>query len=146
MLVRKLWVAILGMVALPAYALDYRTVSGKHAILYDAPSERAKPLFVLSKNYPLAIVVSLGEWVKVRDITGALAWIEKKNLADKRMVLIATPVAEIRRTPTANAPLLFRAEKNVLLELLEYTGDGWVKVRHPDGQTGFVPIGQVWGA
>ncbi len=146
MIGRALWMVVWSLVALPAYALDYRTVSGKHAILYDAPSERAKPLFVLGKNYPLAIIVSLGEWVKVRDISGTLAWIEKKNLADKRMVLIATPVAEIRRTPEANSPLLFRAEKNVLLELLEYTGDGWLKVRHPDGQTGFVPIGQVWGA
>lgn len=146
MIFRGLLCLVLGTIAFPVFALDYRTVSGKHAILYDAPSERAKPLFVLSKNYPLAVVVSLGEWVKVRDITGALAWIEKKNLTDKRMVLVATPVAEIRRMPDANAPLLFRAEKNVLLELLEYTGDGWLKVRHPDGQTGFVPIGQVWGA
>lgn len=146
MFIRSLVYLVLGIVTFPASALDYGTVSGKYAILYDAPSERAKRLYVLSKNYPVAIVVSLGEWVKVRDVTGSLAWIERKNLAEKRMVLVATPVAEIRRAAGATAPLLFRAEKNVLLELLEYTGDGWVKVRHVDGQVGYVTIGQIWGA
>jgi hypothetical protein len=47
---------------------------------------------------------------------------------------------------------VFRAEQNVLLELAEPAASpsstatpGWVKVRHRDGQTGFVRISQVFG-
>ncbi|MEP6702751.1 MAG: SH3 domain-containing protein, partial [Betaproteobacteria bacterium] len=33
----------------------------------------------------------------------------------------------------------------VLLELVEPPVSGWVKVRHRDGQTGYVNISQIWG-
>jgi hypothetical protein len=45
----------------------------------------------------------------------------------------------------ACAALLFKARQNVLLDLLGVAG-GWLKVRHHDGQSGFVRITQVWGA
>jgi uncharacterized protein YgiM (DUF1202 family) len=32
------------------------------------------------------------------------------------------------------------------LEWLETSVNGWVKVRHRDGQTGYVKITQVWGS
>jgi flagellar basal body rod protein FlgF len=33
-----------------------------------------------------------------------------------------------------------------LLELLEVTSGGWLRVRHRDGQSGYVRVAQVWGA
>jgi len=58
-------------------------------------------------------------------------------------------VAEIFASPEASAPVVFKAEQNVLLELMEAgqapSVPGWARVRHRDGQTGFVRIGQVWG-
>jgi len=62
------------------------------------------------------------------------------------------PLADVRANPEDSAPLVFRAEQNVLLEMAESasspattTAPGWVKVRHRDGQTGFVRIAQVFG-
>ena len=62
------------------------------------------------------------------------------------------PVADVRVNPEESAPLAFRAENGVLLELAEPASSatstampGWVKVRHRDGQSGFVRIGQVFG-
>ena len=47
---------------------------------------------------------------------------------------------------------MFRAEQNVLLELAEPATSpattahpGWVKVRHRDGQSGFVRVAQIFG-
>jgi hypothetical protein len=44
---------------------------------------------------------------------------------------------------------VFRAEQNVLLDLVDSdyvtATPGWAKVRHRDGQVGFVRIQQVWG-
>ena len=54
-------------------------------------------------------------------------------------------VADIREAPNETAVLVFRAEKNVLLELVEPPSSTWIKVRHRDGQVGFVSISQVWG-
>jgi hypothetical protein len=33
----------------------------------------------------------------------------------------------------------------VVLDLVEPGASGWVRVRHADGSSGFVRIGQVWG-
>jgi hypothetical protein len=33
----------------------------------------------------------------------------------------------------------------VVLEVIENTANGWIKVRHADGAVGYVRISQVWG-
>ena len=128
-----------------AVALDYLSVGADRAILYDAPSVQATRLFLVGKYYPVEVIVNLDQWAKVRDSTGGLAWIEKKNLSDLRMVLVTANRADIRQSANPNAPLVFQAERDVALELLELGTAGWLKVRHRDGQTGFVLASQVWG-
>lgn len=129
-----------------AFALDYRSVAEGGAILYDAPSAQAKKLFAIGAQYPVEVVVSLENFAKVRDATGALAWIEKKRLADGRWVIVTAPHgADVREGPEASARLVFRAAKDVVLEFVEPAPGGWVRVKHADGSAGFVAAGQVWG-
>lgn len=129
----------------PALAADYLSVVANSTLFYDAPSAKAKKLFVVSEGYPVELVVSLGEWIKVRDVSGKLAWVEKKQLTDKRTVLVSAARADIRQSPEDSAPVVFQAEKGVALEFVENV-PGWIKVRHRDGQTGYVRLNQVWGA
>jgi len=131
--------------AATASAADFRSVQEGAAVLYDAPSRAATPLFVVQKNYPLEVIVSLEAWVKVRDAAGALSWIERKSLADKRMVLVTAPVADVRTKPEEGAPLAFSVAQNVVMELLEPGQSGWLRVRYADGSTGFVRASLVWG-
>ena len=135
----------LTFLAAPAWALEFRSVAEAGTVMFDAPSQKAKPLFIIAPGTPVEVVVSLGEWTKVRDATGDLAWIERKSLADKRMLIVAAKSAEVRSQAEAGAPLVFEADKDVLLELVEPGPPGWAKVRHRDGQSGFVRANQVWG-
>ena len=128
-----------------AQALEFRSVAADAAVLFDAPSAQSKKLFILSRHYPVEIIVALDTWAKVRDASGALAWVEASKLATKRTVIITAPVAEIRVQPDASAALVFKAERDVALELVEIVSGGWVKVKHRDGQSGFVPMKEVWG-
>jgi len=128
-----------------ASAADFRSVQDNAAVLYDAPSRQATPLFVVSRSYPLEVIVNLDAWVKVRDHAGALTWIEKKALSDKRMVLVTAPSAEARQRPEDGAPAAFSAAQNVVLELVEIAPGGWLRVRHSDGATGFLRAASVWG-
>jgi SH3-like domain-containing protein len=149
--VRRICVAFLlaalgAGVGLPgAAAADFRSVQENAAVLYDAPSRQATPLFVVSRSYPLEVIVNLEAWVKVRDHAGALTWIEKKSLGDKRMVLVTAPSAEARQRPEDAAATVFSAAQNVALELVEIAPNGWLRVRHGDGATGFVRAAAVWG-
>jgi SH3-like domain-containing protein len=142
----------LAFVAGAAVSADFRSTADAATVLYDAPSAKAKPLFVLGRDTPLEVIVPVEGWIKVRDAGGTIGWVEKRTLADKRSLVVRVALAEVRANPDDAAPLVFRAEQNVLLELAEpATGasttatPGWVKVRHRDGQTGFVRIAQVYG-
>lgn len=134
--------------ALAAFSTDaaeFRSVQESAAVLYDAPSREAKPLWVVSRHYPLEIVAADRTWVKVRDHTGALAWIERAALGERRMVLVTAPSAEARVRPEDGAPVAFSAVQNVALELLEPASGGWLRVRHADGASGYMRAAQVWG-
>lgn len=129
----------------PVYALDYVSVADGSAILYDAPSLKAKKIFVVSRYLPLEQVVSLDSWVKVRDSSGSLSWIEKRALSSKRFVVVTAELATMRQAPEENAAVVLQAQQQVALEFLENTGGGWLKVRHQDGITGYTKAIDVWG-
>jgi SH3 domain protein len=129
----------------PAHATDYVSVAGGPAILFDAPSLKAKKLFIASRYLPLEQVVSLESWIKVRDSSGGLAWIEKRAVSSKRFVVVTADLSTMRQTPEENATVLAQMKKQVALERLESTGTGWLKVRHQDGVAGYVKTADVWG-
>ena len=128
-----------------ARAADFRSVAENAAVLYDAPSAKAKKLYVIGRSYPVEVIVVVEGWIKVRDASGELAWIESKGLSERRTVMVKTPLADIRQAADDHAPLVFQAEQSVLLDLVELTGTGWARVTHRDGQSGYVKLSQVWG-
>lgn len=136
--------ASLAMLSAAAFAIEFRSVDAV-SVLYDAPSVKGKPLYVIKRLTPVEPVVSLEGWTKVRDAEGGLAWIEKKHLSEQRTVLVTASRAQVRREANDDAQLTFEADKAVALELLEPVVGGWAKVRHRDGQSGFVRASQVWG-
>jgi SH3-like domain-containing protein len=127
-----------------ALALDYRSVS-EAAVLYDAPSQKAKPLFVIAPATPVEVIVSLDAWVKVRDMKGDLAWIERRQLADQRTLQVRAGGAQFRSEASDSAKLAFEAEADVVVEFIEAGPAGWAKVRHRDGAQGYVKASQIWG-
>lgn len=130
--------------SVPAAAVEYRTVDAA-AVLYDTPSQRGGKLFVIRRDTPVEVVVSLDGWAKVRDAEGGLAWVEKKFLSNRRTVIVKTDRAEILSTAEEGSPLVFEAARNVSLDYLEAAPGGWIKVRHRDGQSGFVRADKIWG-
>lgn len=131
--------------ATPALGLDYRSVS-EAAVMYDAPSAKAKPLFIAARYTPVEVVVALDGWLKVRDATGTpLLWVERRLLAEQRTVVVTAARAQIRAQADEASAVVFEAEKDVVMELVEPAPAGWAKVRHRDGQGGYVRTAQVWG-
>jgi SH3-like domain-containing protein len=141
--------ALVGFIAgfaAAASAADFRSVGDTPAIGVDAPSPRGKKVFVYGPGYPLEVIIDLDGWTKVRDASGEFAWLEDKAFGERRTVVVKAAVAEVREAPEDSAPVAFRVERDVLLELLDQSVPGWARVRLSDGQSGFVKIVQVWGA
>jgi SH3-like domain-containing protein len=128
-----------------ALAIDYRSVSVPAAILFDAPSQAGKKLYLIKAQTPVEVVVRLEGWLKVRDAEGTLAWIEARNLADKRTLVVTAPRAELRQVDKPEAAVVLELDKWVAVEFVEPASPGWAKVRHRDGATGYIRSTQVWG-
>lgn len=127
-------------------ALEYLSMADNAVIMYNAPSLKADKLFVASRHLPVEAIVKVEGWVKVRDSSGTLAWVEQKAVSDKRFVIVIELLADVYQEADANSTLVFQAQKNVILEWLGSSINGWIKVRHRDGQSGYVKITQVWGS
>ena len=128
-----------------ALAIDYRSVSVPAAILYDAPSQQGKKLYLIKAQTPVEVVVRLEGWFKVRDAEGTLAWLEPRSLSERRTLMVTAPHADLRQADNVEAPLLAELDKWVVVDFVEMASPGWAKVRHRDGTIGFLRSTQVWG-
>ena len=125
-------------------AAEFRSVSVPKGVVYDTPSAQGKKVYLLGQGYPVEVIVNLAEWVKVRDQQGGLSWIDAKQLIPKRTLLVVV-LADIKSSPDMGVASIGRLEKDVVIDLLEPAKNGWVKVKHRDGLTGFIQTSAVWG-
>lgn len=145
-LTKFILVFTLALGSVVAHALEFRSVAVSKAVLYDAPSTSAKKTLLLSQFYPVEIIVNLGDWLKVRDAQGVISWVEAKQLTTKRMALVKTNSAEIRVAADPSSKLVAIIEKDLVLEVLDVTAsNGWIKVKHRDGLTGYILTSSIWG-
>lgn len=127
-------------------SMEFFSIADSAAIMYDAPSLKAGKVFVASRYLPVEAIVKVEGWVKVRDSGGGLAWVEEKALSSMRYVIVTATQAGAYQSTDTGSTLIFEALQNVVMEWLEPAMNGWVKVRHRDGQTGYVRTHQVWGS
>jgi SH3-like domain-containing protein len=128
-----------------AQAIDFKSVGAVPAVLYDAPSEKGRKVFAAPRGMPVEVVLTYGEWTKVRDAAGDLAWVATRSLSASRSVVSTVAGARMRASADEAGAVVATLDKGVLLELAEPVTSGWVKVRHRDGQSGYVRAAEVWG-
>ncbi len=128
-----------------AQAVDFQSVGPGPAVMYDAPGTKARKLFIAPAGMPVEVILASGDWSRVRDAAGDLAWIESKALTKRRMLVVEPEQAAVRNAASDTAPVAFTVARGVLLEVAEPIASGWIKVRHRDGDIGFVKAADVWG-
>lgn len=127
-----------------AQAIDYRSVS-ERTIAFDSPSENGRRVLILNTGTPVEVISTETGWVRVREPGGSLNWVASAALSSQRTLLVTAERTQVRREAREDAPVVFEATRNVVLQLLEIPHLGWVKVRHADGDEGYVRVSEVWG-
>jgi SH3-like domain-containing protein len=129
----------------PAAAAEFRSVGVAVAVLYDGPSAQARRLWLAPRGTPLEVLSTVAPWVKVRDASGDIAWIDRGELVAQRTV-VARAQAPVRSAGQEGAEVLFVVERGVGLELLDPVAiSGWLRVRHRNGASGWVRASDIWG-
>ena len=130
-------------------AAEYRSIVAP-SVMYDAPSRQASRVFIAPRGMPVEIISTLGAWIKVRDVSGDVVWVERTDLGERRSV-VTTSLTTVRQQPQDMAAEVMQLERGVLLELVRTTpaagtaSTEWIEVRHRDGGSGWVRIAEVWG-
>ncbi len=135
----------ISLAAPSAFAFDFKTVGKASAILYATPSAKGNKLYVAPPGMPLQVMLTYGDWVKVRDMNGDIAWTQARYLDAQRNVLVRTPGARVHASPDESSPVLMTADKGVMLTLSDPTAVVWAHVRHRDGIDGYIKVSDIWG-
>ena len=128
-----------------AHAARFRAIGAHPAILYNAPTERARKVYIAPSGMPVEVIIELNGWSKIRDASTDLSWVESSALTDARHVIVIVDNAVIRMAPAERAPEAGTAMQGVWFKLLEPAHAGWVKVQHIDGTRGYLKANDVWG-
>lgn len=101
-------------------------------------------LWSVGQYYPVDTLKRSGNWYLIRDFEGDEGWIFHRLLAKIPAVIVKVPLANVRQGPGAKTAILFQAEKGVSFKRLGKHG-AWLKVRHADGDIGWIHHSLVWG-
>lgn len=125
------------------------SVAGEKLNMRKGPSTKYSVKWELGKGFPLRVIGSQGSWLKVSDFENDVGWVYK-NLVNRSPHLIvkvnkkSKQRANIRSGPGTKYKIIGKAEYGVVFKTLK-RGDGWVKVQHEDGLTGWVKRSLLWG-
>jgi SH3-like domain-containing protein len=125
------------------------SVAGEKVNLRKGPSTQYPIIWELGKGFPLRVIGSQGNWIKVSDFENDVGWIYKNLVSKKPHLIVQTNKdsrarINIRSGPGTKYKIVGKAEYGVVFETLK-RGDGWVKVRHEKGLTGWVKRNLLWG-
>jgi len=120
------------------------SVAAEKANVRSGPGTEHEILWVVGRYYPFDIIKKYGPWYKIRDFEEDIGWIHKSLLKDVPAVTVTGTRVNIREGPGKNFKILFQAEKGVSFKLLKRQKK-WLKVKHADGEVGWIIKSLVWG-
>ena len=132
-----------------AVALTMVSVAGEKVNLRNGPSTSHPIIWELGEGFPLKVIGSKGNWYKVSDFENDVGWIYKNLVSRKPHLIVKVNRNDkgkinIRSGPGTRYKVVGKAEYGVVFETLQ-RGNGWVKVRHETGLTGWIKRSLLWG-
>jgi SH3-like domain-containing protein len=120
------------------------SVAVNKANVRSGPGKNYEVLWSVGKYFPVDIVKTSGDWRQIRDFEGDAGWIHHSLLKDVPSVIVKGSLVNVREGPGKDTKVLFQAETGVSFKV-EEKKDKWLRVRHADGDTGWIHGSLVWG-
>jgi SH3-like domain-containing protein len=125
------------------------SVAGENVNMRKGPSDRYPIIWELGKGFPLRVIGSQGNWLKVSDFESDVGWIYKELVSKKPHLIVkankdSKARINIRSGPGTGYKIVGKAEYGVVFETLQRR-DSWVQVRHETGLTGWIKRSLLWG-
>ncbi len=109
------------------------------------PGVRYPIEWVFTKRFmPVEVLEEFEVWRKIRDWQGTEGWVHQTMLSGKRSAIVTGEVRDLRHESDGHASVVARIEPGVVGQLLDCHG-AWCRVEF-DGQKGYLPKAEFWGA
>ena len=128
-------------------ASDFVSVKEKKAILFEGPSEATKKKLIVTEGYPLFVLVTLKEWLKVKDHKGEISWIKTNDTGPERTVMTLRFGVPLYKEASSSSNRVADVEDSIVLKLSStLVTDGWANVKSElNDLNGFVSAKDIWG-
>lgn len=130
--------------AVPPVQARMVSIKGVNVNMRSGPGKNFEVVWELGHGYPLEVIESKGQWVRVRDADNDTGWVKQRLLANVAHVVVKKPMINIRSGPSRKHRVLGQAKDGVVFKTMGKR-KGWIKVRHENGLVGWVARELVWG-
>jgi len=120
------------------------SIDGTKVHLRTGPGTKYRVVWELGRGFPLKVLSQKGNWIKVKDFEGDTGWVHKKFLDREPHLIVKKNRVNIRNGPGTRYRVVGKANYGVVFRTVEHK-QGWVKVRHENGLTGWVMRNLLWG-
>ena len=109
------------------------------------PGKKYSVVWELGKGYPLKVLKTKGNWLKVVDYENDTGWIYKDLVDRTPHLIVKKKIINIRSGPGTKFKVIRKAQNGVVFRTLERK-EGWVKVKHEEENVvGWVMRSLLWG-
>ncbi len=137
---------LLAFLLLPCLAFGAPVVSVKkdNVNVRSGPGTNFPVSMELFKGYPLKVLETKGDWLKISDFENDSGWIYAPLVTPGSTVITnGKKSVNMRSEPNTSASIVATVDRGVVLTKLSTQGK-WVKVRHSQGTTGWIYSPLVW--
>ncbi len=143
---RKITIAagILLFTVSSATAATYVSVKGDNINVRTGPGTDNPIRMELFDGYPLQVIATEGEWLKVSDYEQDSGWIHNSLVADGNTVIVnGANSVNMRAEPSTQSAIIANVDRGVVLTKVETRGN-WLKVKHASGLDGWIYKPLLW--
>ncbi len=137
---------LLAFLLFPCLALSAQVVSVKkdNVNVRSGPGTNFPVSMELFQGYPLKVLETKGDWLKISDFENDSGWIYAPLVTPGSTVITnGKKSVNMRSEPNTSASIVATVDRGVVLAKLSTQGK-WVKVRHSQGTTGWIYSPLLW--
>lgn len=127
-----------------AYAADYVSIKGDNVNVRTGAGTDYQVSMELFDGYPLKVIETQGDWLKIVDFENDSGWIHKSLVTDGNTVIVnGSKNVNMRAEASTNSAVIATVDRGVVLTKLETQGK-WQKLKHSSGLIGWIYSPLLW--
>lgn len=125
-------------------AAEYVSVKGDNVNVRTGAGTNYEVSMELFKGYPLKVVSTQGEWLKIVDFENDSGWIHQSLVTDENTAIVnGNKNVNMRSEASTSSSVVATVDRGVVMTKLETKGK-WVKLKHSSGLIGWIYKPLLW--